>query len=161
MSFDSYSRLLELHRKHGPQEFGRICQALLEMSLRRVGFKTRGRPVERPDISAERNEEKYAIEAKAPVGTDVSITERDLTGLCEFATAGVVPVVAVLVVEPMPRWILANGENLKPRVYNKLVLAAFDFKSLSAEVNTVFSGVLADHFDLAIGRGSEGLRAKL
>lgn len=160
MSFGSYSKLLDLHKKHGPQEFGRVCQAFLEMSLRGIGFKTRGRPVERPDISAERHEEKYAIEAKAPIGAEVSITDRDLAGLYEFATAGVVPVVAVLLVEPNQRWILAKGRNLKPGAYNKVALSAYDINALSSEVNAVFPGILADHFDLAMGRGSEGLRAR-
>jgi len=153
--------LLELHRKHGAQEFGRVCQALLEMTLRRAGFATRGRPVERPDIIAERAQEKYAIEAKAPIGTDVDLTQRDLDGLKEFSSAGVVPIVAVLLVEPNSRWIMAHAKNLRPGDYNKVTLSVHDVVPLSREVNALFPTVLSDQHDLALGRGSEGLRAKL
>ena len=153
--------LVELNEKHGPQEFGRICQALLEMTLRRADFATRGRPVERPDITAERLHEKYAIEAKAPIGNDVGLTKRDLDGLKEFSSAGVVPIVAVLLVEPNPRWIMAHAKNLKPGEYNKMALSVYDVVPLSREINTLFPTVLSDQFDLVLGRGSEGLRAKL
>ena len=161
MSHDSYPMLVDLSEKHGPQEFGRICQALLEMTLRRANFATRGRPVERPDITAERPHEKYAIEAKVPVRNDVELTRRDLDGLKEFASAGVVPMVAVLLVEPNPRWIMAHARNLKPGRHNKVALSAYDVAALSSEVNTLFPAVLSEQFDLALGRGSEGLRSKL
>lgn len=161
MSHDSYPMLVDLREKHGPQEFGRICQALLEMTLRRANFATRGRPVERPDITAERLHEKYAIEAKAPVGNDVELTERDLDGLKEFASAGVIPMVAVLLVEPNARWIMAHARNLKHGRYNKIALAAHEVFALSSEVNTLFPAVLSGQFELALGRGSQGLRSKL
>lgn len=161
MTYHPYSQLVGLSEKHGAQEFGRVCQAMLELTLRRAGFRTRGRPVERPDISAERSSEKYAIEAKAPVGGRVSVTKRDLDGLKEFESAGVIPVLAVLLVEPSPRWVMANARNLKPGAYNKMALVVHDIAALSREVNPLFPAVLSEQFDVALGRGSEGLRSKL
>lgn len=161
MSFDSYPMLARLSDKYGPQEFGRICQALLELTLRRSDFSTRGRPVERPDITAERLNERYAIEAKVPVGARVELTRRDLDGLFEFATVGVVPIVAVLLVEPNPQWIMALARNLRPGRYNKVVLSAYDHPPLSQTVNGLFPTILSAQFDFAMGRGSEGLRSKL
>lgn len=161
MSFDSYSRLTKLYKKHGPHEFGRICQALLEISFREIKFKTRGRAVERPDISAERYKEHYAVEVKVPVGNEISITKRDLDGLYEFASSNVTPVVAVLLVEPDSKWIISKARNLKPGKYNKITLSAHDISSISTEINSIFPEILKRQFEIAIGRGSEGLRGKL
>ncbi len=161
MTQDPYSQLVSLSERHGAQEFGRICQSILELTLRRAGFHTRGRSVERPDISAERSGEKYAIEAKAPVGGKVLVTKRDLDGLKEFESAGVIPVLAVLLVEPSPRWVMVDARSLRPGGYSKIALSVHDIAALSREVGSLFPEILSEQFELALGRGSEGLHSKL
>jgi len=161
MSFDTYSRLMKLYKRHGSQEFGRICQILLEMSLQKIGFKTRGRSVERPDISAERSNERYAFEVKAPIGNTVVVTKRDLNGINEFKSSAIVPVLAVLIVEPDTRWVLAKAKNLRARAYSKISLAVHEINPLTKEVNAGFPNVLVEQFDTAYGRGSGGLRERL
>jgi Holliday junction resolvase len=162
MNAEVYVKLRKLKRKYGSHEFGRICQALLELTLRRLGFDTRGRPVERPDITCERGEERYAIECKTTEGPRVKFTERDVEGVLEFQSTGkIVPCFAVLAIEPHSEWVIANGLSLKPQTYDRIALKARELTELSQEVNLSFPQILEDYFDLAMSRGSEGLRSRL
>jgi|SRR3989344_4142175 len=156
-----YFNLKDLYNKHGPHEFGRICQALLEISLREISFKTRGRAVERPDISAERGTERYAIEAKVPFYSEISITNRDLDGLKEFSSLGVTPILATLLIEPTTKWVFAKANLIKQGKYSKIELINYDVNSVSLAINKIFPQIVERVFDLAMGRGSEGLREQL
>jgi Holliday junction resolvase len=161
-AFETYEQLTSLLKKHGPQEFGRICQALLEHTLRELGFKTRGRSVERPDITTyTRGKLRYAIESKVQGGHSVNITQRDIDGVMEFCSSGACPILAVLLLEPDSSWILANAENLRSTTYVKITLKARSDQALTMKVNRVFPTVLRDFFELALNRGSEGLRTRL
>ncbi|TET89600.1 MAG: hypothetical protein E3J35_09330 [Methanomassiliicoccales archaeon] len=162
MNAEVYVKLRKLKQKYGSHEFGRICQALLELTFRKLGFSTRGRAVERPDITCERGEERYAIEVKTVQGSRVRFTERDVGGVQEFQSTGkIIPCFAVLAIEPHSEWLIANGLSLKPQDYDRIALRAREITKLSEEVNSAFPLILEDYFDLAMNRGSEGLRSRL
>ncbi len=161
MTYEVYQLLGKIKKKYGPQEFGRLCQLLLELTFREIGFRTRGRPVERPDISAERGPESYAVEVKAPSGTSVSITRDDLDGLRDFENKGINPVVAVLAFTSNPSWLLLNARKLKPGRHNITALRLYSVAELSREINEAFPAVLDRYFDVAMTRKSKGLWEKL
>lgn len=145
----------------GPPEFGWISHAFLGIALRRAEFETGDRRVERPDILAYRGTKRYALEAKAAEGDAVSITKRDLDGVVEFALTGVAPIVAALCVELESKWIFARADRRRLGRIPKSTLMAWSVAGVTDEVNSYFAEVLAEHFDLALGRGSEGLRTRL
>ena len=161
MNYEIYQQLERIHKKQGPQEFGRICQVLLEITFREIGFRTRGRPVERPDISAERGAESYAIEVKAPSGTSISIDQSDLDGLKDFENKGIDPVVAVLSFTTNPSWLLLNARRLKPGKYNHTALRLYSHIPLQQEIERAFPNVVDKYIDVALTRKSKGLWEKL
>ena len=161
MNYEVYQQLQKIKKKHGPQEFGRICQVLLELTFREVGFKTRGRPVERPDISAERGPDSYAIEVKAPSGTSISIDQRALNGLKDFENKGINPVIAVLAFTSNPNWLLLNARKVKPGKHNITALRLYSLTELQHEIDQAFPETLAKHFDTAMTKKSRGLWEKL
>lgn len=157
----TFDMLIKLLRTHGPQEFGRICQGLLEVSLRRVGFTTRGRWTERPDILAERNLERYAFGVQSSKGSTVQIRERDLDGVLESEKSGYVPCVAILIVEPNVHWTIVRAKGLKPTEHSKHAICHNEIPKLTEEVNSIFLGVVKDHFEEVLGRGASVLRERL
>jgi len=161
MTYEVYQQLREIKKRHGPQEFGRICQALLELTFRQVGFKTRGRSVERPDISAERAADSYAIEVKAPSGTSITIDKPDLDGLRDFENRGIGPVIAVLAFTSNPSWLLLDARRLKPGACNITALRLYSLTAIEQEINKTFPHVVARYLDVAITRKSSGLWEKL
>jgi len=161
MSYNTYRNLRQIYDEYGSQEFGRICQALLELTFREIGFSTHGRATERPDISAERGIESYAIEVKAPDTPEVEITKRDLKGLKDYGCTGVIPILAILFFGLQPEWIIINAISMKSGKYNKIALRIHTIQSLSIEINTHFENILNRHYQLTLDRGSEGLRSRL
>jgi len=161
MNYEVFRQLEKIRKKHGPQEFGRICQILLELTFRQIGFRTRGRPVERPDISAERGSEGYAIEVKAPSGTSISIDQDDLDGLKDFENKGISPVIAVLAFKSNPAWLLLNARRLKPGKHNVTALRLYSLAGMEQEIDNAFPGVLGRYLDLAMTKKSRGLWEKL
>ncbi|MDA2912540.1 hypothetical protein MYX77_01020 [Acidobacteriia bacterium AH_259_A11_L15] len=161
MNYEVYEQLQKIRKKHGPQEFGRICQVLLELTFREVGFRTRGRPVERPDISAERGPDSYAVEVKAPSGTSISIDRDDLDGLKDFENKGINPVIAVLAFTSNPSWLLLNARKLKPGKHNITALRLYSLSELGQEIDRAFPHVLTKYFDVAMTKKSRGLWEKL
>lgn len=157
----TFEMLTKLLRAHGPQEFGNICQGLLEITLRRAGFTTRGRWSERPDILAERGQERYAIGAQSSKSSSVQIRKRDLAGILENEKNGYVPCVAVLILEPDVRWTIVRAKGLKPIEHSKHAIRHNEIPGLTEEVNSIFSSVTKDHFEVVLGRGSAVLRERL
>lgn len=161
MDFQIYEKLTSLLKYHGAQEFGRICQGFLELSLRQRGFSTRGRWTERPDILAERDQDRYAIGAQASEGSMVQLRHRDLDGIIEYEKRGYTPCVAILIVEPNSRWIVVRASWLKPGEYSKHALRAHEISGLTDEVNSTFPSVVENLFDVVAGRGAAVLRERL
>ena len=162
MGYESYDLLDRLYRRHSPQEFGRICQALLEITLiEHMGFKGRGRAVDRPDIQVRKEGIAYLMEVKAQRGGRVSISQKDLDGVLEFAGEADVCVVAVLYFGTSPRWLMLDARRLGPGTLDKIASEIHLLEDLSGEVNGVFPRVVREHFELALRAGSSALRKQL
>ncbi len=159
MSYDTNVKLNTLLKNHGESEFGNICQILLELTLIKIGFNTRGRNTERPDIVARNADEELSIECKCPAGPYITLDERELEGIRELKNA--VEIVATIVMDFKPFWILADSTTLKPNKYSKIVLKSYDIRSLSQKVNSAFSSILDRYYEIALKRGAEGLRTKI
>jgi Holliday junction resolvase len=161
MSFDSYYRLDKILKKRGDKSFGKICQYLLEICFRELGYSTRGRAVERPDIVAEKETKGYAIECKYQKGNDIALTQRDLDGVLDFKSSNYTPIIAFIWMDINANWVLVDADKLIPKKYKKMELKIYNIKELSDEVNYIFPKVLDDNFELAINRGEEGVRSKI
>lgn len=161
MSFDTYYQLDALLQKRGPPSFGRICQNLLELCFIEDHYLTRGRAVERPDIVAERLDRKYAVECKYQKGSNLMLTQRDLDGVMELQSSNFIPTIAFLLMDINANWMMIKADRLKPGKYNKTALVIYELNDLSKEINSVFPKIVEENFDLALNRGSEGIRAKI
>ena len=161
MGFDTYYKLEKILKKRGPSSFGKICQYLLELCFRELGFSTRGRAVERPDIIAERCDNKYAIECKYQQGNDLDLTQRDIDGVLDFKSSNFTPVIAFLWMDINANWMFVYADKLKVKKYKKIELKIYEINKLSDEINSKFPKVLDDNFELAINRGAEGIRSKI
>lgn len=160
MSFGLNRQLSELHKKFSPQEFGRICQALLEIIFfRDLAFEGRGREVERPDIQAKKEGQKYNIEVKAQLGDSFSITQRDLDGVVQSIDEDYLPVIAVLDFGPDPQWLFLDANFLRPGTYNKIAVQIHLLEDLSNDVNSMLPEVLQRCFETALRGGSSALRS--
>lgn len=161
MGFNNYYKLDKLLKKRGPQSFGRICQYLLEICFRENNYSTRGRAVERPDIIAEKNDYKYAIECKYQKGSELSLTKKDLEGVLEFKSSDFIPLIAFMWMDINANWMMVKADRIKPGKYNKMALRIYEISKLSEEINSIFPKVVDDNFELALTRGAEGVRSKI
>lgn len=84
MKTDTYDMLKEISEKHGPQEFGGICQDLFALSFFEITKSTKleVNDVEGIDIVLEdSNLGKYAIEVKTTTKDTVNFKQKDHKGL--------------------------------------------------------------------------------
>ena len=160
MQYETYKSLELLKDKFGLSEFGRICQLFLELTLRKMNFKTKGRLVERPDITAERNEMIYNLEVEVKMDTSstVRITLRDLNGLKSVNFKQFIPLYAFLFLDPDVTWLVVKADELKPRTYNRADLLSHQEYNLSKEINSKFPKIVARDFEIAFSKGSIGLK---
>ena len=160
MGYQAYKQLKRLHNKHGAQEFGRICQALLEISLfKELRYDGRGREVERPDIQMKRANVKYNVEVKAQKRSKFSITQRDLNGVLDPTDEDTLPIIAVLDFGPNPRWLMLDARHIRPGTHRKLGVQIHLIEDLSEDVNSAFPGVLERCFETAFKGGSASIRS--
>lgn len=159
MNYEVYKKLKNLYNKHGDKEFGRICQILLELTLRELEYETRGRNVERPDIVASKSKIIFSIECKVPWGSYFDLSERDLAGVKSVKNA--LPIIATLLVNSTPNWIFSNATKLKAGRYSKFSIEPYNRKELSKKINETFPEILERHYDITLKRGSEGLLSKI
>lgn len=160
MEYTTRENLKSLYEEHGPQEFGRICQALLERVLEhRLNYEVRIRKVERPDIQAVRGDVKLNIEVKAQEQPEFSISRRDLDGVNTQVDTDFTPVIAILDFSLAPKWLLLDAEHLRPGRYNKLAARIHILEDISEEINAVFPDVLVECFQSALRSGSTAIRS--
>ena len=110
--FKVYRYLTELYKKWSAQEFGRICQALLGLTFKELGYVTRMRWTERPDIEVTKNDKSYAVEVKATAEKSIQIEQRSLDGVLQQKNS--IPIFAILSMELNPKWIIVDAYKLKP-----------------------------------------------
>jgi len=149
--------LEELLAKHGPSEFGRVCQLLLGLTLKELGFEVPYCQLSgRPDVVAMKGPKGYRIEAKAYTGFEVTIDDKDLEGVND--ASGYQPVIAVLSYpEVETKWIMADARYLHAGRFDKTSLEERSIKLLEREVNKKFGSVVEKYHNEAI-KGSRSLK---
>jgi len=147
--YEVYIHLKDLETKHGRSEFGRVCQILLGITLKKLGFKI---PIfqlsGRPDIRAVKRPEDYVIEVKATVSKEVTIKEDDLKGV---GNQRGIPILAILLYpDPDSKWILVKTESIScGRIY-KNSLCKYSVKALENKINKPFLSILEKYYDYAM-----------
>jgi Holliday junction resolvase len=119
MRFDTFSALKAISCRW-PVERGKIIQTLLAISFgkRRGGFTVVNRLSEGTDLELIRGAQKFAIEVKTTDGTDVTLTEKDISGLStKSRNDGYVPATAALRLQFSADWVIANAEKLAEGSY--------------------------------------------
>lgn len=157
VEYRAFILLERLLMKHGPTEFGRICQVLLALTLKERGFQVPYCQLAgRPDIVATRNTDGYRIEVKAYTKSEVTIGEKDLDGVIDSSRYQ--PIIAVLSFpEARTRWIMANARRLEAGRFNKSMLKTYSIRTLEKEVNKIFGNIVEKYYENAI-MGSRSLK---
>lgn len=137
MSYRTYVLLEEIFKKHSLSNFGRICQVLLGLTFKDMGFDV---PLcqltGRPDIRATRGSEGYDVEVKAQTGCDAIIKENDIGGVIDSGHKAVIAILTFPDVET--KWLMLDAEHLHAGKYNKISLERYSLESLETEVNETF-----------------------
>ncbi len=146
--YKTYTLLNELEEKHGPSEFGRVCQILLGLTFKELGFHV---PIcqlsGRTDIRAEKDKQRYEIEIKAPVGNEITLKEDDLESVKVHGYAHIIATLSYP--EPDSRWIALDADRLKPGRFPKSYLLPHSVKGLERQINRAFPEVLKKYYDNA------------
>jgi hypothetical protein len=145
---ESYQLLTRLHRRHGPREFGKICQKLLAIACRLAGFEhVVERGVQGVDLDVALLTERYATEVKTTVKDSVAFVQRDAEGLAARKQDGYQPLLAVLRLRPFSDWHLVRVDQL--RTGNLLIasLRPYRHRELEERLTPRFDEGLAAHFD--------------
>ena len=152
-SYRIYHLLERLLQKHGPSEFGRICQILLGLTLKEMGFKIcLFQLAGRPDIVVLRENEGYALEVKAQTGNEVIIKEEDLKGVVD---SGYQPILAILSYpEIETKWLTLDARSLRAGKFNKISLERHSIKTLEENINQKFLDVVEEYYENALAGGS-------
>jgi hypothetical protein len=142
-----YSRLEKLWEKHGPHEFGKICQILLGFCLIQQNFRIPTFQLSgRPDIIAMKNDDIIAFEVKTQSGPDATIKPDDLDGVKGSKQS----IIAVLSYPDLDcTWVLANANNIKAGKWPVSFLRQYSIVSLQKELNEAFPMILERYFTTA------------
>ncbi len=158
MNYSTQALLDRLLARYGPQEFGKICQALLELSFLESGFRTQSRWVGRPDLVISRDDKEWAIEVRVPTGDNVIIHKGEIGELKRRYGNRANIAFATLLLGVKPRWVIADCSSLTPGTHNKIALEVRAFPDLTESANASFSSVVPNNFEVAFRQGVDGLR---
>lgn len=151
----TFDRLHALRARHGPREFGKICQKLLALAFRAGGC---GHVVERGvqgvDIDAAWAEEKYAAEVKTTSERRVLLGAKDVLGLANRRADGYRPLLAVLRLSTLSDWLFADATRLAAGYYDIELLRPRRQLALEQRLRPHFECMLERHFVGAL-RGAQ------
>ncbi|HYV37557.1 MAG TPA: hypothetical protein VE988_17760 [Gemmataceae bacterium] len=146
MLITTYNCLINLHHRHGPREFGKICQKMLAISYHRAGF---GHVVERGvqgvDLDAANGEIKYTTEVKTTISDSISFEEKDAAGLAARHADGYHRLLAVLQLKPLSDWLIVDAEYLEPGRLHLDTLRPYRRNELETQLRTLFAAVVDEH----------------
>src|SRR5438045_3044497 len=110
----TYEWLSLLYDRHGPREFGKLCQKLLAIAYRHAGFvHVIERGVQGVDVDAAEGQTKYSTEVKTTVNGVIIFQAKDVAGLAGRRADGYLPLLGVLRLSPLSDWLLADAEHLQ------------------------------------------------
>jgi len=151
MRFDAFSALTDIRRRW-PIENGKILQLLLAISFdrRRGGYSVISRLSEGVDLEMTSDASKFAVEVKTTEDSQVSLEEKDITGLRAKAADGYVPAVAALRLQLSENWVIAdisNFDRFPPGSYAPLRLSRDSIPDLDSSAKRHFGQVVVEFRD--------------
>jgi hypothetical protein len=148
-----YSQLEKLWKKHGPLEFGKICQIFLGLCLINMNFKIQIFQLSgRPDIVAISNKKQFAFEVKTQSDSIATIKKEDLEGVIEFPEKAIVAVLSFPDLECS--WILSKANEIRAGKLPIAILRQHSDLILEKDVNDIFPEIVDDYFTKAeLGTG--------
>lgn len=158
METKAYEHLKNICDKYGAQEFGKLCQQMLALTLDASGFKVMEvRLVEGVDIDAMQDGKKYAIEVKtATKNNTISFGHKDRDGLIKRKEDGYQSVVAALRLDMISDWIFAKADSIKQGSVNIDKLRAYRLGELEKLI-PCFDTVVKEHYNGTMKEGQEYL----
>jgi hypothetical protein len=146
-----YRLLTDLHRRHGPQEFGKLCQKLLAIAYRLAGFAhVVERGVQGVDVDAADGREKFATEVKTTQTSAVPFLRKDVDGLSCRGADGYQPVLGVLRLSPLSDWYLVDARRLRAGSLHIPSLRPSRLRDLEDRVLPAFDKAVEVHIEGAV-----------
>jgi hypothetical protein len=147
----TYERLYLLYDRHGPREFGKLCQKLLAITYRRAGFiHVVERGVQGVDVDAAGGQAKYATEVKTTINGAIVYQAKDVAGLAARRADGYLPLLGVLRLSPLSDWLLADAEHLEPGRLALDKLRPYRRHDLENDLRPLFAAVVDEHAGSAL-----------
>lgn len=146
MNAETFELLEKLHGRHGPREFGKICQKFLALSFRLAGFThIEERGVQGVDLDAASDSEKFTTEVKTTVKDSILFQKKDAEGLLKRTADGYRPLLAVLRLGPLSDWFLVHADRLKPGLLLIDMLRPYRFRELEQRLDPLFDDAVREH----------------
>jgi hypothetical protein len=146
MKTTTYRGLCALHDRHGPREFGKICQKLLALAFRAGGCPhVVERGVQGVDIDAVWAGTKYTVEIKTTRQSAIHLLPKDVLGLASRSRDGYRPLLGVLRLSPLADWLLADAGCLQAGELAIDALRPHRSECLERRLRPLFDDVLAAH----------------
>jgi Holliday junction resolvase len=142
----TFELLEQLHARHGPREFGKMCQKFLALSFRQAGFThIEERGVQGVDLDAASDTEKYTTEVKTTVKDSIQFQKKDAEGLLKRTADGYRPLLAVLRLGLFSDWFLVHADRLKPGLLLIDMLRPYRFTELEQRLDPLFDEAVRLH----------------
>jgi hypothetical protein len=139
-----YSQLEKLWEKHGPPEFGKICQILLGFCLIQLNFRIQIFQLSgRPDIVALRGKEKFAFEVKTQSASEATIKPEDLQGVREYSEQAIIAVLSYPDLDCS--WVVTNADEIRPGKWPISFLKQHSILPLEKELDEIFPEMLEEY----------------
>jgi Holliday junction resolvase len=147
MRFETFSALTAICRRW-PFEHGKIIQLLLAISFdaRRGGYSVENRSSEGVDLEMVQGPKKFAIEVKTTEGLQVTLQDKDISGLrTKAAMDGYTPAVAALRLQKSEDWVIADATRLRAGEYTPSRLSLDSIEELEFLARVHFESTVAEH----------------
>jgi hypothetical protein len=146
--------LVRLHKHHGPQEFGKICQKFIALAFREAGFPhVVERGVQGVDVDAANGSaERYSIEHKTTIKDSIEFKRKDVDGLMSRCQDGYLPLLGVLRLGLLSDWWLAKVDQLKPGRLCVERLRSYRRKDLEIAIRPFLDAIIDQHFEATLYR---------
>ncbi len=147
----TYEWLSLLYDRHGPREFGKLCQKLLAIAYRRGGFvHVVERGVQGVDVDAAEGQTKYSTEVKTTVSETIVFQAKDVVGLAGRQADGYLPLLGVLRLSPLSDWFLVDAEHLQPGRLPLEKLRPYRRHDLENHIRPLFATAVEEHAGTAL-----------
>lgn len=151
-----YECLKKLHGRHGPREYGKLCQKLLAIAFRLAGCQhIVERGVQGVDIDVRQaSGEKYAIEVKTTEDLYIAFGQKDVDALQKRRQDGYQPLLGVLQLNSLYEWHFAKATTFQPGRLLIERLRPYRLRDLESLLEPYFDQAVLRHFDGAL-QGSQ------